>query len=55
VLAIDGERERVLKRGQRAHLSLRRDGPWVVDVQRTLAHAAACGAFKVAMGGMHAG
>ncbi len=55
VLAFDGERERVLKRGQRAHLSLRRDGPWVIDVQRTLAHAAARGAFRVAAGEMHAG
>ena len=40
VLAFDGERERVLKPGQRAMMSLSRSGPWVVDVGKTLQLAA---------------
>lgn len=45
VLAFDGERERVLKPGQRATLSLSRSGPWVVDVEKTLHLAAEKGCF----------
>jgi hypothetical protein len=40
VLALDGERERVLRPGQRALLSVRRDGPRVIDVERVLEDAA---------------
>ena len=50
VLAFDGERERVLKPGQRAQLTVHRDGPWVVDVAKTLALAASSGAFRVQVG-----
>ena len=50
VLAFDGERERTLKPDQRATLTVRRDGPWVVDVPRTLAAAAASGAFRIQLG-----
>jgi predicted polyphosphate/ATP-dependent NAD kinase len=46
VLAFDGERERVLKPGQRATLSLERSGPRVVNVARTLHLAAARGVFQ---------
>ena len=49
VLAFDGERERVLKSKQQARLTVQRDGPWVIDVPKTLARAAACGAFRVAL------
>ena len=42
-LAFDGERERVLKPGQRATFTIRRDGPHVIDVRRALTHAAAAG------------
>jgi predicted polyphosphate/ATP-dependent NAD kinase len=45
VLAFDGERERVLKPGQQATLSLSRSGPWVVDVEKTLHLAAEKGCF----------
>jgi predicted polyphosphate/ATP-dependent NAD kinase len=45
-LAFDGERERVLRPGQRATLRVRRDGPWVIDVERTLARAAEAGWFR---------
>jgi len=45
VLAFDGERERVLKNGQRAWLTLATDGPWVVDVPTTMQLAACRGAF----------
>lgn len=50
VLAFDGERERVLKPGQHARLTIWRDGPWVIDVAQTLALAAASGAFAVQVG-----
>lgn len=43
VLAFDGERERTLQAGQQATLRVERDGPWVVDVRRTLACAAQAG------------
>jgi ATP-NAD kinase N-terminal domain len=46
VLAFDGERERVLRRGQHAQLTIARDGPWVIDAARALEAAAACGAFR---------
>lgn len=42
VLAFDGERERPLRPGQSATLRVRRDGPWVVDVEKVLARAARC-------------
>jgi len=45
VLAFDGERERVLRSGQRATLRVEREGPWVVDVGRTLRRAARKGLF----------
>jgi hypothetical protein len=46
VLALDGERERRLRPGQPATLSVRRDGPRVIDVDRVLAIAACAGAFR---------
>ncbi len=46
VLAFDGERERVLKPGQRATLTVHRDGPSVVDVAKALALAACHGHFR---------
>jgi hypothetical protein len=45
VLAFDGDRERALAPGERAELSVRRDGPFVIDVARTLALAAARGLY----------
>jgi hypothetical protein len=45
-LAFDGERERVLRPGQRAHARVDRDGPWVVDVETVLGHAAQDGWFQ---------
>lgn len=47
VLALDGERERVLKPGQKATMKVVRDGPWVIDVARTLHQGAAIGAFEL--------
>ena len=46
-LAFDGERERVLKPGQSAAFTVRRDGPHVVSVRHALAHAAAAGRLCV--------
>ncbi len=40
LLALDGEREIPLRRGQSARIYLRQDGPWIVDVFRAL-HVAA--------------
>lgn len=51
VIALDGERERRLAPGQGARLTVRRDGPMVVDVQLTLRLAACRGLFRVAKGG----
>ncbi len=45
-LAFDGERERTLKPGQQAELTIRRDGPYVVDVRAAMHRAAEIGAFK---------
>jgi hypothetical protein len=45
VLAFDGERERTLKAGQRATLSISRTGPSVLDVSQTLRLGACRGAF----------
>jgi hypothetical protein len=45
VLAFDGERERVLKAGQKAWLRVERTGPRVIDVGRTLKRAARKGLF----------
>ncbi len=45
VLAFDGDRERRLAPGQSAELQVVRDGPRVIDVNRTLALAAERGAF----------
>ncbi|MFN0148099.1 MAG: NAD(+)/NADH kinase [Dehalococcoidia bacterium] len=47
VLALDGERERVLKPGQRATLQVARDGPYVVDIGRALTLAAERGSFRM--------
>lgn len=46
VLALDGERERRLKPGQSARLTVRRDGPLVVDIQAVLRLAATRGQFR---------
>ncbi len=45
-LAFDGERERTLKPGQEARLTLSRRGPRVVDVENVLRTAAEIGTFK---------
>ncbi len=47
VLALDGERERVLKSGQHATMQVVRDGPWVVDVPAALQLGAQIGAFEL--------
>ncbi|MBE0610516.1 MAG: ATP-NAD kinase, partial [Dehalococcoidia bacterium] len=48
VLALDGERERRLKPGQAATVTVRRDGPMVVDVPLVLNLAASRGLFRTA-------
>ena len=45
VLAFDGDRERALAPGQEARLSIRRDGPRVIDVDAALVAAARAGVF----------
>jgi hypothetical protein len=55
VLALDGERERVLKPGQQATMRVIRDGPWVIDVARTLQCGAESGAFELSDPGNIAG
>lgn len=46
VVALDGERERVLYAGDSGELLLRADGPWLVDAPRTLRALAAQGFFE---------
>jgi predicted polyphosphate/ATP-dependent NAD kinase len=41
ILALDGEREIVLRPGSAAEVALDRAGPWMVDVERTLAQIVA--------------
>ncbi|MCJ7435927.1 MAG: NAD(+)/NADH kinase [Anaerolineales bacterium] len=41
ILALDGEREIPLRRDQSAQICLRQDGPWIVDVFKTLEIVAA--------------
>ena len=45
ILAFDGERELSLYEGDEAEVALELDGPWIVDVRRTLETAVAAGAF----------
>jgi len=45
VLAFDGDRERKLAKGQRARLTVLRDGPFVIDVERALHLAAERGTY----------
>ena len=45
VLALDGEREITLNSGDEARVELDLEGPWIVDVERTLSLAVAEGAF----------
>ena len=45
VLALDGEREITLHDCDQVEVTLALDGPWIVDVERTLLLAAAEGAF----------
>jgi len=45
MLALDGEREIFLKPGDEAHLCLRLDGPWIVDVTRVMEKAVREGRF----------
>ena len=40
VIALDGERERVIAQGQRIEMRISRRGPWVVDLAATLQRAA---------------
>ena len=46
VLAFDGERERRLKPGQVARLTVRRDGPWAIDIALAMRQAACRGLFR---------
>jgi hypothetical protein len=45
VLALDGEREIVLHSGDEVTVTLDLDGPWIVDVERTLLQAVEEGSF----------
>ncbi|MEM7015919.1 MAG: NAD(+)/NADH kinase [Pseudomonadota bacterium] len=47
VLAFDGERERLLKQEQQATFTIKRDGPWVIDIKKTLKLAAKTGQFCI--------
>lgn len=55
ILALDGERERRLRPGQGASVSIRRDGPWVIDTPMALEAAACCGVFQIPSPGSERG
>ena len=46
ILAFDGERKRRLLEGDRATLTIRRDGPRVIDVGKVMRRAAGAGSFR---------
>lgn len=46
ILALDGEREIVLQKGDMASLLLRADGPWIVDPRRVMGRMVAAGLFE---------
>ncbi|MFZ5633328.1 MAG: ATP-NAD kinase family protein [Bacillota bacterium] len=46
LIAVDGEREVQVNTGDRAEIELSMAGPWVVDIDRTMAAAAAKGIFQ---------
>jgi len=50
VVAVDGEREAVLHRHETANISLRADGPYIVDVKRVMAELVAQGRFSMRSG-----
>jgi hypothetical protein len=47
VLALDGEREVVLRDADQAEVTLELTGPWMVDVERTLRLAVKNGVFEI--------
>jgi hypothetical protein len=47
VLALDGEREIVLQTGDQAEVMLTLEGPWIVDIERTLKLAVDEGTFTI--------
>ena len=50
VLALDGEREIVLREGDVAHLRLRTDGPWIIDPRRVMEKMAMAQLFDRRLG-----
>ena len=47
IIALDGEREIILSSHDGAQVRLNMNGPWIVDVQRTMLQAAEAGIFEV--------
>lgn len=45
LLELDGDRERLLQKGEEVEIRVERDGPWVIDVGRALAFAARHGLY----------
>ena len=46
LLAFDGDRERELAEGQKARVTVERNGPWVIDVPSALREAAQRGSYR---------
>jgi len=46
ILALDGEREFALGEGETVSITLRHDGPWIVDIQRTMCELAKNGRLR---------
>jgi len=45
VIALDGERERVIRKGQKFSMKVSRTGPSVINIDKSMKLAASCGAF----------
>jgi hypothetical protein len=45
VIALDGERERVIRAGQKFRMKVSRTGPLVINIDKSMKLAADCGAF----------
>ncbi len=50
VIALDGDRDLWLREGEAASVSIRRDGPWVIDVDAAMRWAVAAGIMSAAHG-----
>jgi len=54
VLALDGDRDHKIPAGKALHLTIRRDGPWVLDLAAAMRWAVARGIIAASSGNLQA-